>query len=69
VNTVSHSMQLNLLSLTPIVTCNRRIYAYHTCQSRSYIIETDRRDIIHVLGGVHTRTTTLVSWRWTRPYR
>jgi len=29
---------------TPIAICNRRIpyYAYHTCQSRSYVIETDR---------------------------
>ena len=40
----------------PIATCSRRIpyYAYYTCQSISYVIEINRRDFVHTLGGFRT---------------
>ena len=45
-----------LYQRTPIVTCKRRIsyYAYHTCQSESYVIKINRKDIVHALGGFRT---------------
>jgi len=41
---------LLLYQRTPIATCNKYIpyYAYHICQSRSYVIETDRLETLSV---------------------
>jgi len=41
---------LLLCQRTPIAMCNKHIsyYAYYTCQSESYIIETDRLETLSV---------------------
>ena len=61
VNTISHNTLWTvnyylLCQRAPIATYNRHnpYYAYYTCQSGSYVIEIDRRDIVHTLGGSRT---------------
>jgi len=53
VNTINHSTLWTvyyylLCQRTPIATCNRCIpyYAYYTCQSGSYVIETDWLEVL-----------------------
>jgi len=51
-----NSLLLLIMSANINYHCNRCItyYVYYTCQLGSYVIETDRRDIVHALGGSRT---------------
>jgi len=47
---VRFNFVIQLCQRTPIAKCNRRIpyYAYYTCQSGSYVIETDCLETLYV---------------------